>query len=271
VAASVLSWQLAARGTGRGESRISGILGRMVKTIPTDDPLAVAAVEAIHSGDLAGLNRLLADHPDLATARLGGDVENRGDGGMSRTLLHVVTDWPGHYPNGAATVHVLANAGADLDASFVGGHSEKPLHWAASSDDVEVLNALLDAGADKEVLGGCIGDGTPLFDATVFGCWKAARRLVERGARSGRWEASVLGDVALLQELLGQEPEPSVEEIDDLFWGACHGGQRATAEYLQTRGADLNRVAWDNLTPTGAARRSGADALVDWLHQQGAK
>jgi hypothetical protein len=242
----------------------------MATTIPTDDPLAVAAVSAIHSGDVAGLTRLLADHPFLVTARLGDDVGDRGDQGMSRTLLHVVTDWPGHYPNGAATVNALADAGAEINASFVGRHSEKPLHWAASSDDVEVLDALLDAGADIEARGGCIADGTPLFDATVFGQWRAARRLVERGARCGRWEAAVLGDVAHLQELLSQEPAASTEEIDDLFWGACHGGQRATAEYLMTHGADLNRVAWDNLSPAGAARRSGADALVAWLRQQGA-
>jgi uncharacterized protein len=247
------------------------MIERMARTIPTDDPLAVAAVGAIHSGDVAGLTRLLGDHPALATVRLGGDVENRGDGGMSRTLLHVVTDWPGHYPHGAATVAALVNAGADVNASFVGGHSEKPLHWAASSDDVEVLDALLDAGADIDARGGCIGDGTPLFDATVFGQWRAARRLVERGARVGRWEAAVLGDVARLQQLLSEHPEPSAAEINDLFWGACHGGQRATAEDLLTRGADLNRVAWDNLTPTGAARRSGAEALVAWLHQHGAR
>lgn len=43
---------------------------------------------------------LLAENPWLATARLGDD----GPEGMSRTLLHVVTDWPGHFPNGAATV-----------------------------------------------------------------------------------------------------------------------------------------------------------------------
>jgi hypothetical protein len=242
----------------------------MVETIPVGDPLAVAAVTAIHSGDVAGLSQLLADHPDLATVGLGGDVDNRGDGGMSRTLLHVVTDWPGHYPNGAATVAVLVKAGADVNAAFVGGHSEKPLHWAASSDDVEVLDALLDVGADIDARGGCIGDGTPLFDATVFGQWRAAGRLVERGALVGRWEAAALGHLARLQQQLGEEPEPSAEEVNGLFWGACHGGQRETAEYLLSRGADVHWVGWDNLTPLGAARRSGADALVAWLEQQGA-
>jgi hypothetical protein len=247
------------------------MIEHMVRTIPTGDEVAVAAVSAIHSGDLASLTRLLFDHPDLATVRLGGDVDNRGDGGMSRTLLHVVTDWPGHYPNGAATVAALVSAGADVNAPFVGGHSETPLHWAASSDDVEVLDALLDAGADIEVRGGCIGDGTPLFDATVFGTWQAARRLVERGAVCGLWEAAVLGDLPRVQQLLDEEPGRSAEEITDVFWGACHGGQRETAEYLLAQGADLNRVGWDNLTPLGAARRSGANALVGWLHQQGAR
>jgi hypothetical protein len=43
-----------------------------------DDPLAIAAVEAIHGGHLEQLQRLLADNPALATARVDG----------SRTLLH---------------------------------------------------------------------------------------------------------------------------------------------------------------------------------------
>ena len=36
-------------------------------TMDTEHPLAVAAVEAIHTGDLPTLKRLLAEHPDLAT------------------------------------------------------------------------------------------------------------------------------------------------------------------------------------------------------------
>ena len=90
----------------------------------TEDPVAVAAVAAIHTGDLAALGRLLAGNPWLATARLGDD----GPEGMSRTLLHVVTDWPGHFPDGAATVAALAGAGADVNARFRGPHEETPLH-----------------------------------------------------------------------------------------------------------------------------------------------
>ena len=79
---------------------------------------------------------------------------------MSRTLLHVATDWPGHFPNGAATVAAIVEAGADVNARFRGPHSETPLHWAASSNDVDVLDALLDVGADIEAPGAVIAGGT---------------------------------------------------------------------------------------------------------------
>ena len=106
----------------------------------------------------------------------------------------MVVDWPGHRPNGAAMIRALVEAGADVNARFVGGsHTETPLHWAASADDVEALDALLDAGADIEARGGVIGGGTALDDAWAFGQWRAARRLVERGARPTLLAAAALG------------------------------------------------------------------------------
>ena len=98
-----------------------------VLVLDTEDPLAVATTGAIHTGDVAALKVLLAEHPGLATARLG-DYDGRDRGGMSRTLLHVVADWPGHHPNGAATVAALVAAGADVNARFTGPHTETPSH-----------------------------------------------------------------------------------------------------------------------------------------------
>jgi uncharacterized protein len=237
-------------------------------TIHTEDPLAVAVVEAIRGGDLPALRRLLAEHPELATARLGDD----DPGGMARTLLHVATDWPGHFPNGAATVAALVEAGADVNARFRGPHEETPLHWAASSNDVGVLDALIDAGADIEAHGAVIGGGPPLADATAFGQWQAAHRLVQRGARTTIADAATLGLMDRLEDYFAVATPPAPEEVNRAFWGACHGGQQQCAEFLLARGADLNWLpGWEALTPLDAARRSDAGELVQWLRGRGAK
>jgi ankyrin repeat protein len=232
--------------------------------LPIDDPLAVAVTHAIQTGDLDTLRTLLTEHPELATTHLGDDRR-------SRTLLHVATDWPGHFPHGAATVAALVQAGADVNARCAGPHSETPLHWAASADDVAVLDALLDAGADIDADGAVIAAGTPLTDATAFGQWHAARRLVARGAHTGLWEAATLGLLDRVEAILTAEPDLTPEKITGDFWGACHGGQHATAEYLLAHGADLNWIGWDDLTPLDAAERSGATDLAQWLRARGAR
>jgi ankyrin repeat protein len=240
--------------------------------IGTEEPLAVDAVAAIRTGDLPKLQRLLERNPTLATARLGTD----GADGMSRTLLHVVTDWPGHYPNGSATVALLIAAGADVNARFAGPHTETPhtetpLHWAASSDDVDVLDALLDAGADIEAPGAVIRGGSPLRDATAFGQWRVARWLVERGAHVTSFDAAALGLMDRLRDFVDRA-RPDAGQVSDAFWAACHGGQSTAAGYLLDRGAELNWIpGWEELSPLDAAARSGATELVKWLHSQGAK
>jgi hypothetical protein len=237
-----------------------------VTVIDADDPLAMAAADAIHAGDVGTLGRLLEDHPELVAIRLGSSDPTCG---MTRTLLHVVTDWPGHFPNGADTVRLLVGAGADPNARFEGPHRETPLHWAASSDDVAVLDALLDAGADIDADGAVIADGTPLTDATAFGQWNAAGRLLERGARAGAWESAVMGLVDRLHAALDAD-QPTQATVNGLFWGACHGGHIPTAEVALAHGADVNWVGWDELTPLGAAERSGWADVVAWLRERGA-
>ena len=237
------------------------------KSSPAGDPLAAAVVAAIHGGDIDALRRLLRENPSLAAAR----IVRHGEGAGSRTLLHIATDWPGHFPGGAATVAALIEGGADVNAPFIGAHSERPLHWAASCDDVGVLDALLDAGADIEAPGSVIGGGTALADAVAFGQWKAARRLIERGAKSTLWQAAALGLLDRVESHFAAGARPAKDEVTNALWCACHGGQRATAEYLLDRGADLNWIGHDGLTPLEAARRSGADELSAWLESRGAR
>ena len=236
-------------------------------TLTADDPAAIALVRAIHDGDVASLELQLHDRPSLGAARI---VDERG---TSRTLLHVVADWPGHFPRGARSVAVLAAAGADVDAhvSHVtsSGATATALHWAASSDDVDVIDALLDAGANIEEPGASFTGGPAMSDAVIFAQWNAARRLLERGATTTIWQAAALGLADRVQALCASEP-PTAEQITNAFWHACRGGQRATAELLLERGAQVNWIGHDRKTPYDAARASGNEALLAWLRTRGA-
>jgi hypothetical protein len=236
-----------------------------MKILSTREPLAIALVEAIQGGNHPELRRLLDQHPGIVTVRLG----DESPGGMTRSLLHVVTDWPGHFPGCADTIRLLVAAGADINARFTGPHTETPLHWAASSDDVEALDALLDAGANIEAPGAVIAGGTPLTDAVAFAQWQTARRLATRGARVPFREAAALGMLAEVEEHFSTT-SPIQDEVDAAFWYACHGGQRETAQYLLDRGANLNWLpTWEKRTPLDAAQRNNFPTLVAWLRQNG--
>jgi hypothetical protein len=237
--------------------------------LPEGDPLAQALQKAIQTGDVESLKGLLQQYPGLASARI---VNVKG---RSRTPLHVLTDWPGFFPRGPALVGVLIVAGGDPNAPVEGSsHAETPLHWAASSDDVEVARALIDSGADIEALGASIAGGTPLDDAVGYGCWQVARLLVARGARVEKlWHAAALGMLSRAEELVASSP-PTEQDLTDAFWQACHGGQRRMAEFLLARGADLNGTpSWGDDTPLDVAESvdTGREALVSWLRDLGAK
>lgn len=241
----------------------------MSEPIPVEDERAVATVTAIHAGDVETLRQHLRAAPELAATRI---VDARG---VSRTLLHIVADWPGHFPNGAETVAILVAAGADVNAPVVHagptGSPETALHWAASSDDVAVLDALLDGGADIEAPGAVFTGGPAMSDAVVFAQWRAARRLLERGATTTIWQAAALGFVDRVSTLCSTEPRPTPEQVTNAFWHACRGGQQATAEYLLGRSADLNWVGHEHKTPLDVAHESGNRGLVQWLQDRGGR
>jgi hypothetical protein len=234
---------------------------------PTD-PLAIRLTAAVHSGALDELARLLAEQPELVNARIAG---RRGG---FRTPLHLVTDWPGYFPNGPAVVRLLIEAGADPGGQSADGESETPLHWAASSDDLEVAAALIDGGAGIEVRGGSIAGGSPLANAVGYGCWHVARLLLSRGARvDSLWQAAALGLDDRVLELLATDPPPAQTELDNAFWQACHGGQLRTADLLLARGADIH--AKPDYSDQSALEVAGSPdtrrgQLVSWLSEHGA-
>lgn len=238
-------------------------------TLPADDPVAVALGHAIRAGDTGALHRLLAEDPGRASVRV------RGRGGVTRTPLHLATDWPGYFPHGPAVVGLLLDAGADPDAPVNGsGHAETPLHWAASSDDVDVAAVLIDRGANVDAPGASIAGGGPLDDAVGYGCWHVARLLVERGARVGLWHAAALGLLDRVEAYLDTPPPPTPEQLGEAFWQACHGGQRRMAEFLLARGADPNATpGYTDRSPLDVAGSldTRRQALLTWLRSTAAR
>jgi ankyrin repeat protein len=233
--------------------------------LPEGDPVAIAVVRAVRGGDLETLTRLLSANPALASVQLA------SDSGVTRTLLHVATQWPGHFPNRVAVITALVAAGAQVDARFTGHRPETALHRAASSDDVAALDALLDAGADIEADGAIVGGRTAVSNAVAFRQWNTARRLIERGARTTFSEAAALGLHDRVQAYLDAVPPPGPDEITAAFWDACHGDQQYIAEQLLENGADLNWVGPDQLTPLDEAVRGHANRLTRWLRSKGAR
>lgn len=229
---------------------------------PDNYPAAVELVLAVHGGDVGTIERLLSEHPDLPGWRIGKPAG-------FRTALHMVTDWPGYFPRGPQIARLLLAAGADPSPPCAPGPSETPLHWAASNDDLEVAAALIDGGANLETPGGSIG--TPLDNAVGYGCWNVARLLVDRGATvDAPWQAAALGMLGRLEQLLGDAPDPAV--VSQAFWHACAGAQRRAAEYLLSRGADLNWVPdYAEGTPLDAATGEGTrrENVITWLRELG--
>ena len=252
----------------RGEDRLRMNMSSMILRV--EEQLAGEVTRAIKAGDMDSLQRVLGAHPGLASARI---KDDRG----SKALLHVVTDWPGFFPNGPAVVTVLISAGSDPNARTEGGKFlETPLHWAASNDDVEVAEALITGGADVEAGGASIAGGTTLDNAVGYGCWRVARVLLEHGAKVQKpWIAAALGMTSLTASFFKDGSASSTEELNHAFWQACRGGNRRTAEYLLARGADLNWIPdYAKETALQAASNvmdTGREALVNWLRGKGAR
>ena len=197
-------------------------------------------------------------YPELPACYVGNTTE-------ARSLLHILTDWPGKHPNSCETAKILITAGANVNAPFVGKvHSETPLHWAASNNDVAMIDTLLEHGANIDAEGGVI-DKTALADARAFLQLEAARRLIARGASTTLQDLATLGSLDQVKSL-HENSRPTEYGTSCALWNACHGGQLATAKFLYKTGGNRYFVPpWNNVTPLGAAERSNAADGAEWL------
>jgi len=163
-----------------------------------------------------------------------------------------------------ADVLAMIKQGADVNAPQ--GDGVTALHWAARHGDVELVAALVAAGANPRATTR-FGSYTPLHLAAERGSAAIAKALLDAGspvdARTNTGAtplmfAAAAGDVAAVTTLLEKGAVVNAQEIDRLHTPlifAAAAGRVDAVKLLIARGADPNAAT--KLTDLGALSRNG--------------
>ena len=231
--------------------------------------------EAVARGDVDVLRGFLVD--DRSMARL----SNPHAPHQGWTGLHAAAKG-GH----VQAVSVLLEHGADPNAREAGDNTY-PLHWAAANGSLGVARTLLDSGGDVHGVGDVheldvIGWATLYRAPGAEPAQMDAERgelvalLLERGARHHIFSAISVGDLALIQELVEQNPDEldrrlSIFEhrLTPLHF-AISRKRYDIIELLIELGADLEATDMSGRTPLAVAMLRGDREAMSRLHAAGA-
>ena len=227
------------------------------------------AADAIVSGDLATLERLLREHRGLVHAR--SDREHHA------TLLHYVSangveNYRQKTPANIVTIaRTLLDAGAEVDAEadvYGGGAATLGLvvtsaHPRLAGVQIELADLLLERGARIEpgIVRSCLMNGCP----------EAGAHMAARGASIGLEEAAGIGRLDVLARYF--EPPRSVSDADaaDALIMASWYDRRDVVSFLLDQGVDVGtRAPKDGDTALHIAAYNGHGALVHLLLERGA-
>lgn len=196
------------------------------------------AVDAVITGDLFTLERLLRENPGL--------VRERSEREHRATLLHYLSangvegfrqQSP---PNAVDIARTLLDAGAEVDASidvYSGNYTTLGL-TATSTPPMEagvqipLLELLLARGAKVD---GVEPKRNMVMDCLANGCPEAAQFLAGRGARLTFEGAAGVGRLDVVKELLDEHRDA----LQSAFFLACGYGHTHVAAFLLEQGADL--------------------------------
>jgi hypothetical protein len=194
------------------------------------------AADAIVSGDIDALRRLLDETPEL--------IRQRSSREHRSTLLHYVSangieDFRQRTPPNIVDItRLLLDAGAGVNAesdaydgrSMTLGLVATSVHPEAAGVQAELMELLLERGAIIERTPGeaahaCLANGRPL----------AARFLAGRGAYLDFENAAGVGDLDRVKELVSTASE---EELEKGFVWACAYGYSEVVAFLVDHGID---------------------------------
>ena len=211
----------------------------------TDSPISKfeLAADAIVSGNLATLKRLLCENPDLVRAR--------STRSHRAPLIHYVAangieDFRQRTPKNIVQItQALLNAGAEVDATTMAyGSSSTALGLAATSYhpakagvQVELLDVLLKAGA---CINGAPGGWDTVVAALHNGRGEAATFLADRGARLDLESAAGTGRVDTIALYVSEDGTLTAgatqEQLNYGFLWACEYGHANAVKFLLDRG-----------------------------------
>ncbi len=226
-----------------------------------------AAADAIVSGEVATLARLLREYPELVRAR---SMREHG-----ATLLHYVSangveGYRQKTPKNIVEIAaILLRAGAEIDApANVYGGGCTTLGLAATSIHPEragvqeaLLRTLLEYGADIDRLSSAGNDQSVVIGCLANGCPKAAEFLANQKNCLDLAEAAALGRLELVKAFFAEDgslkPGATREQLNEGFLFACGYGRNDVVEFLIGKGVDLAVQGSDGQTGLHRAVISG--------------
>jgi hypothetical protein len=227
------------------------------------------AAEAIVNGDLATLERLLAEHPGL--------VHERSTRDHNSTLLHYVSangveSYRQKTPRNVLDIaSALLDAGADVNAEAdVYGRGATTLALAVTSSHPRAAGLQIPL-ADLLVERGARIDPDIVRYALVNGCPEAAAHMAARGAPVDLEAAAGIGRVDVIAERLGRRGGAGGPEAASALIMAAWYDQREAVALLLDLGVDVAaRRPHEGSTALHVACSSGHRELVAMLLERGA-
>jgi ankyrin repeat protein len=236
------------------------------------------AADAIIAGDLAQLQSLLREDPEL--------IRSRSTREHGATLLHYVSangveNFRQKTPTNAVEVtEILLQAGAEVDAAadLYGGGSTTlglvatSIHpWLAGVQNA-MLEVLLDHGA---AIDGLPAGWNPLVAALHNDRPEAAAFLAARGASLDLEGAAGVGrlDVVksfVLDDSVGASDSDRLAQLQSGFIWACEYGHAQVVEYLLDKGVDLRAGENTGQTALHLAAHRGQLEIIKLLLDRGA-
>ena len=262
-------------------------LEEYVTAVGVDGPVFwfESAVEAVVNGDLATLQTLLRDHPELIRARSTRKTPHDPPLHGARLLHYVAANGvEGHRqktpPNAVEIARTLLEAGAEVDAmaGMYGGQYAtmsmlvSSAHPAKAGLQAPLTDLLLDFGAAIEGRGSELWK-SPLMTALAFGYLDTAAALVRRGARIPTLAAAA--GLGRLDDAIRLLPEADALDRHRAIALAAQHGHVEIVRLLLDAGEDPNRYNPEgnhgHSTPLHQAAFAGHEDVVRLLVEHGAR